>query len=200
MSTGSITKAARTVDVDTPLVRGTGESKDRRKSAVVISDRRKKLFLDILARTGKVAHSARMAGYSDSSHVQRCKRNDPEFAEAWELAIEASMDTLEDEAIRRARDGVDKPVFYKGRVVGHEKQYSDQLTMFLLKGNRPDRYNRSNVDISGHITGKFGVAVLPMAVPTMADWERASQELHKDKQESAEDPEGNIIDGDVKRV
>jgi hypothetical protein len=38
------------------------------------------------------------------------KREDPDFAAAWAEAVEAGVDLLEQEALRRARDGVDRPV------------------------------------------------------------------------------------------
>jgi len=47
---------------------------------------------------------------------------------------------LEDEAVRRAREGVRRPVRYKGKIVGYETDYSDQLLVFLLKNWAPDKY------------------------------------------------------------
>jgi len=58
------------------------------------------------------------------------------FAEAEKRAVMA----LEDEAVRRAREGVRRPVRYKGKIVGYETDYSDQLLVFLLKNWAPDKY------------------------------------------------------------
>ncbi|MHC5536960.1 hypothetical protein ACYOEI_01645 [Singulisphaera rosea] len=53
------------------------------------------------------------------------------------------MDTLESEARRRALDGVEKPVFYRGQKCGAIREYSDALLMFLMKAARPERFRES---------------------------------------------------------
>ena len=55
--------------------------------------------------------------------------------------MQHAMDiVLEPEAIRRAVDGVEKAVYYRGAQVGVEREYSDTLLIFLLKGWKADRY------------------------------------------------------------
>jgi hypothetical protein len=73
--------------------------------------------------------------------------NDEEFAERWRNAVEEGIDRLEDEAIRRARDGVTRPVFYMGQVVGHVQEYSDSLLKFLLEAKRPAVYRARNINV-----------------------------------------------------
>jgi hypothetical protein len=41
---------------------------------------------------------------------------DEEFAKQWDDAVEQGTDRLEDEAFRRAHDGVQKPIVYQGQV------------------------------------------------------------------------------------
>ena len=67
------------------------------------------------------------------------RTTEAEFADAWDDAYDAGNDRLEDEAHRRAVDGVERPVTYRGEVVGSVREYSDVLLMFLLRGRRPDR-------------------------------------------------------------
>ena len=65
---------------------------------------------------------------------------------------------LEDEAIRRAYHGVQRPVTIAGKrelVTG----YSDTLLIFLLKGARPHKY-RDNV----HVETTLGVSALQQAI------------------------------------
>jgi hypothetical protein len=52
---------------------------------------------------------------------------------------ETGTDLLEDEALRRAEDGVAEPRFYEGRLCGHVQKYSDTLLIFLLKARRPQK-------------------------------------------------------------
>ena len=42
--------------------------------------------------------------------------------------------------MRRAREGVEEPVFQGGLCCGHVRRYSDLLLIFLLKSRRPHRY------------------------------------------------------------
>ena len=47
---------------------------------------------------------------------------------------------LEDEAKRRAYEGVKKPVYQGGKRVGYVQEYSDTLLIFLLKGTNKAKY------------------------------------------------------------
>ena len=73
----------------------------------------------------------------------------PEFKQALEEALNHGTDILEDEARRRAYDGVDEPVFYQGTMVGTVRKYSDALLMFLLRGRKPEVYrDRTEVNVT----------------------------------------------------
>ena len=64
------------------------------------------------------------------------------FAEAPQRAA----DMLEDEAVRRAKDGVRRPLVYKGKQVYiqgepiYQIEYSDHLVIRLLEANAPDKW------------------------------------------------------------
>jgi hypothetical protein len=66
------------------------------------------------------------------------------FAEARERATQ----TLEDEAVRRAVEGVRRPVLYRGKQVYiqgkplFDIEYSDQLLIRLLEAFYPEKYGR----------------------------------------------------------
>ena len=47
---------------------------------------------------------------------------------------------LEDECLRRARDGVKVPRFHNGKISGYVRRSSDALLIFLLKARRPEKY------------------------------------------------------------
>jgi hypothetical protein len=73
----------------------------------------------------------------------------------YQLRLEAAdiryTQTLKDEAVRRAHDGVRKLVIYKGQPVVYkgepvfEHVYSDNLLIKLLEAGDPDRFNRQKV-------------------------------------------------------
>lgn len=71
-----------------------------------------------------------------------------------------AVESLEDAAVQRARYGMDRPVFHKGKVCGYVREYSDTLLIFLLKGAKPLKYReRLNIE---H-TGKDGKPLLDVA-------------------------------------
>ena len=97
--------------------------------------------------------------------VRKWMVDDPEFAEDYKDACEAVTDTLEKEAIRRAKDGILEPVVSGGRLVMDPddpkkplmmRRYSDGLLTFLLRGRRRELYGdrreieaKVGVDVAG---------------------------------------------------
>ncbi len=65
-------------------------------------------------------------------------------------------DRMEDEARRRAVDGVEESVFYQGEQVSTVRRYSDTLLIFMLKARRPETY-RERSDINSTIQGGITV-------------------------------------------
>lgn len=96
-------------------------------------------FLAEYLKTGNLSHSARVAGV-DRKTVQRRREKNAAFAEAMEDAELSLADDLEMEARRRAYDGIDEPVFYKGEECGTTRRHSDPLIIFLMKANNPKKY------------------------------------------------------------
>ena len=101
--------------------------------------KKRQAFLAALAETANVLKSSEIARIARRT-VYDWKSADSEFADAWERALDIGTDALEDEAVRRAHDGVDEPVFYQGKACGVVRKYSDTLLIFLLKGRRPEKY------------------------------------------------------------
>jgi len=97
-----------------------------------------------LAETGNVSKAAKLAGVGRTTHYEWVAA-DSEYAAKVAEALDVAADALETEARRRAVDGVDEPVFYKGEECGAIRRYSDTLLIFLLKGVRPEKY-RDRVD------------------------------------------------------
>lgn len=88
-------------------------------------------FLAALANCG-VVRAACTAANITSGYVYQVRLKDPKFAAAWEQALEDAADSLEAEAVKRARAG------------------SDTLLIFLLKAARPEKYReRYHTEHSG---------------------------------------------------
>lgn len=95
----------------------------------------RKAFLEALA-AGKVPAVACKEADLGYTTVHQWRRDDEEFARAWDDAAEHGIDLLEQEARRRAYEGVDRPVYQGGEMVGVVREYSDTLMTVLLKGRR----------------------------------------------------------------
>lgn len=96
-------------------------------------------FLDGFGKSCNVSKACKLAGIARNS-AYLWRDDDKVFATKWNKAIEQAADLLEEEAIRRAKDGVKKPVYQGGRLVGYVTEYSDTLLIFLLKGAKPQKY------------------------------------------------------------
>lgn len=89
--------------------------------ATDLTSKRRERFLRALTSHGVVKHAAAAAGITRQT-AYTWRKTDPEFAEAWESALEDGVDELEAEAKRRALES------------------SDVLLIFLLKHNRKGKY------------------------------------------------------------
>jgi hypothetical protein len=115
----------------------------------ISADINRATFLEHYARVGSVCAAASLAKIDVGNHYSWLKHT-PGYPERFQEAHQKAIEVLENEARRRAVEGVKEPVFYKGQVVGEIQRYSDVLLMFLLKGVAPAKYREnSKVEISG---------------------------------------------------
>ena len=112
--------------------------------------RRKKQnsFLKAFSESGNITKAAKIAKIDRKLHYFWMDE-DPEYPAKFRDAQEKAADVLEEEARRRAVDGVEHAVgWHKGEPGGYEQQYSDTLLIFLLKGARPEKY-RERYEVTG---------------------------------------------------
>lgn len=107
-------------------------------------------FIAALTESGNVTKSCQMVGIGRMTAYD-WRREDPDFAAAWDAALEVGIDGLEDEANRRGHDGWDEPVFFQGQEVGVVRKYSDALLLALLKANRPEKYRERRETVNTHL-------------------------------------------------
>lgn len=96
-------------------------------------------FLGYLAAKGSVSYAANRSGI-DRRVAYRLKASDEAFAARWDEALQLGVERLQDDAMRRALEGTDRPVWRAGKQVGSVKQYDNKLLQFLLKAHRPETY------------------------------------------------------------
>jgi hypothetical protein len=129
-------------------------------------------FLAALIQTGRVLRALEAAGISKSAAYEQ-RQKDEAFRKAWDEALLESAAVLEEEARRRAIDGVQRLKFHEGLMItvplmdeqGNfilddkgerqyvpyiEHQYSDKLLIELLRANNPTKFNhRVQIQQSG---------------------------------------------------
>lgn len=94
-----------------------------------------------------VTAACRVIGISPSTAYLERERNE-RFAGDWDaIRSHVVRPSLEDEAWRRAVEGVEKRVVSAGQDLGTETVYSDTLLTLLLKANLPEKY-RERVDVA----------------------------------------------------
>jgi len=106
----------------------------------------KAAFLESLAKTGSVTESAADCKIPRRT-VYNWRADDEAFAAAWEEAVELGTDALEDEAVRRAKNG------------------SDTLLIFMLKGRRPEKFKDR---VAAEHTGKDGGPIRTKREPDLS--------------------------------
>lgn len=111
---------------------------------------KKRAFLAAYRLCGSITKAAEISDIARKTHYEWMK--DEDYQRAFADAHEEAGDYLEQEARRRAVDGVDEPVFYKGKKCGEVTKYSDTLLIFLLNGLKPEKYKqRTTTEHSGKV-------------------------------------------------
>ncbi len=113
-------------------------------------------FLEYVRKCGFVSRAAESVGVRYQTIRYHAKQND-DFQKAIDEALLYYTESLEIEADRRGKEGIEKPIFYQGEKVDTVKEYSDQLLMFRLKALRPDKY-RERVD--QNVTGDLKIEIV----------------------------------------
>lgn len=130
----------------------------------------KSRFIEELRSGDHVVLACKALGIAKQT-VYDWREIDSAFAAQWAEAIDESTERLEKEAYRRAFAGTSKPVYQGGELVGHIQEYSDTLTIFLLKSRNPDKYReRHSLDVNHDIVGNL----MELAVQVHRDLNKSS--------------------------
>ena len=124
-------------------------------------------FLAWLAESCSVVEACQRSGVPRQTAYD-LRREDQAFAAAWDDGLRLGVEALHDEAVRRAKKGVRRPVYQGKELVGYVSEYSDRLLMFLLKAHDPEKYAdrhqttatiKSEVKLDGKLAHEYGAEV-----------------------------------------
>jgi hypothetical protein len=112
----------------------------------------KKEFLKAFSACGVVTRACAASGAPRRS-IYNWLQSDAAFATEYQEAEIQSIEVLESEMLRRGVEGVERPVYQQGRMVGTVREYSDTLLIFALKARAPDRYRENrHITLDGSLT------------------------------------------------
>jgi hypothetical protein len=119
-------------------------------------------FLETFRENGNIKAAAKAANVNRSTVYDR-KQSNADFAALFAEAEADAVDTLEEEAYRRAVTGTQEPVYYQGEVCGHVTRYSDTLLIVLLKARAPEKYRENaKVEHSGSVSQQIEIVEVVM--------------------------------------
>jgi hypothetical protein len=124
-------------------------------------------FIKLYQEIGVKNKCAAACGVTDET-IDQWRKKDEEFSRQYDEAYNLYRDRLEEEALRRAVEGVPEPVYFKGEVVGHILKYSDNLLTLMLKRHIPAYRDKATID--HNVSG--GVLVVPGTPMDSAEWEK----------------------------
>ena len=115
-------------------------------------------FVEKLAECNSVVAAAKHVGMTpQSARKLRRRPCGRAFRDAWDSALDCGYAEVEESAMQRSKNGVARPIFYKGEQVGEWRHFDERLTMFLLRfrrrhrfGPEADRLPRPPSDIPGY--------------------------------------------------
>ena len=98
-------------------------------------------FIEKLADCGSVSAACKHVGMSrESARKLRRRYEARDFRDAWDAAVDCGYAEVEEAAMERSKNGVARPIFYKGEQVGEWRHHDERLTMFLLRFRRRHRF------------------------------------------------------------
>jgi len=127
------------------------------KSNSPITEEEQAVFLDVYRKTRKQDVAAKAAGRTYEGFYG-LRQKDKAFQVQFETARAEIFEKLEEDAVRRAYEGVERAKYYQGEVIGTEMEYSDRMLQFMLERGWPERFAPTS---RTEVTGKDGTPLIP---------------------------------------
>lgn len=111
-------------------------------------------YLEVLRDSGAYITAADAVDV-DPRAAYRVRRDDPEFAELCELALERHREIYIEAARARAIHGVQVPIVggrNRDEIVAHETKYSDSLMAMFLKRADPSFRDKQEVNVTNNVS------------------------------------------------
>ncbi|WP_018949508.1 helix-turn-helix domain-containing protein [Thioalkalivibrio sp. ALMg11] len=114
-----------------------------------LTPEKKQKVVELLSQTGNLSACAAEVGLSRDT-IYRAMQRDEEFATRIAQARDKASYEVEREIRRRGLEGISRPVYYQGEIIGEQKEYSDKLLLAMAKANMPERYSDKQYQVIDH--------------------------------------------------
>jgi hypothetical protein len=114
------------------------------ETTIPLDDPKMVKFLDLVAEGGRVCRACEALEW-DFHKIRNRSRRDPKFRELYFRARSVGVKVMEEEAVRRAYEGVVVPKNMGKHGIVEVREYSDTLLMFILRASRPNKYREQKV-------------------------------------------------------
>lgn len=112
-------------------------------------------FYLLLKYAGNVTRACELSKISREAVYARRNAN-PEFEARFQEVKAQAIEVMEDEATRRAFEGVEEGIYFQGSKIDLKTVYSDGLIQFLLRANKPEKYkdrlSTENTNVNANFT------------------------------------------------
>lgn len=158
--------------------RGRPKGAKSMKTVGKFTAKKKRLFLDHLKKCGFKSTAAAKVNMT-RSNITYHEKKDPVFAEEIEKALLMFEASIDEAAYKRGVEGIDKPVWFQGKIVGYDKNYSDRMLEFSARTVNPEKYGQTNkvemsgsLDVTARTSAKLAlVKMLDIAIDSAEDAE-----------------------------
>lgn len=106
-----------------------------------VTPMKQRVFIRVLAETGRVALAAKAAGNTPAAFYYL--RNQPQgksFAKAWGRALDFGVARVLDLLVDHAINGTPEYIYQQGELVGERRRFDHRLMMWLVAHHLPEKY------------------------------------------------------------
>ncbi|WP_419814397.1 hypothetical protein [Glacieibacterium sp.] len=134
--------------------------------------KRQQRFIAALAEHGIVSTALKVVKLAPASAYD-LRRRSPEFAAAWDAALEPGLDRLEDRIMDHALNGVPTEVWYAGAHCGHRRVHQPWIALAALRAQRPAKWGAgvggaANANVTKALAARDEARALTAAIATEA--------------------------------
>lgn len=142
---------------------------------------KQRVFIRVLAETGRVALAAKAAGNTPAAFYYL--RNQPQgksFSTAWERALDFGVGRVLDLLVDHAVNGTPEYIYQQGELIGERRRFDHRLMMWLVAHHLPEKYAVAGGLMHAVYEGAAGAARMKrLKQEWQLEWQMEQDKWHK---------------------